>query len=333
MSDRFRVRVGVAVAGVWSLLVPVTQPFHAALEGQNDPKFPLEDARQGLDLLMEGDPDAAIAAFRKIQERDAESPAGYLLEADAFWWKIYLATADLIDPEVLDVASSGRTPYDSRFEELVNLTLGKSAACLRANQDAAGCYLHQSLAYGLKARLDGLRGKDLATARAAVRMRNFSLSALRSDPNLTDALLGAGIYNYFEDTLPTVVKILRFLIALPGGDRERGLEQLQQVARKGVLARDDARFLLAKNYSRGTEKQYAKSLELFEQLARDYPQNPLWPLLAGSLQGRLGHAETCEAAYRQVFKRTAGEKSETRQAVHRAARKALEHLHPQEKFE
>jgi len=319
----------VAVAGLWSLLVPATQPFHAALEGQNDPKFPLEDARQGLDLLMEGEPDAAIAAFRKIQERDAESPAGYLLEADAVWWKIYFATADLVDPDVLDVASSDRAPDDSRFEELVNLALGKSAARLRANKDVAGCYLYQSMAYGLKARMDGLRGKDLATARAAVRMRNFSLSALRTDPNLTDALLGVGIYNYFEDTLPAVVKILRFLIALPGGDRERGLEQLQQVARKGVLARDDARFLLGKNYSRGTEKQYAKSLELFEQLARDYPQNPLWPLLAGSLQCRLGHAEACEAAYRKVFKRTAGEKSETRQAVHRAALKALEHLHAQ----
>jgi len=323
----------MAVAGLWTLLVPLTQPFHSALERQNDPKFPLEDASQGLDLLMEGDPDAAIAAFRKIQERDAESPAGYLLEADAVWWKIYFATADLVDPDVLDVASSDRAPDDSRFEELVNLALGKSAARLRANKNVAGCYLYQSMAYGLKARLDGLRGKDLATARAAVRMRNFSLSALRSDPNLTDALLGVGIYNYFEDTLPAVVKILRFLIAFPGGDRERGLEQLQQVARKGTLARNDAQFLLAKNYSRGTEKQYAKSLELFEQLARDYPQNPLWPLLAGSLQGRLGHAEACEAAYRQVFKRTAGEKSETRQAVHRAARKALEHLHPQEKFE
>src|SRR2546427_5841459 len=171
MSDRFRVRVGVAVAGVWSLLVPVTQPFQAAVEGQNDPKFPLEDARQGLDLLMEGEPDAAIAAFRKIQERDAESPAGYLLEADAVWWKIYFATADLIDPDVLDVASSDRAPDDSRFEELVNLALGKSAARLRANKDVAGRYLFQALGYGLKARMDGLRGKDLAEARAGRRPR------------------------------------------------------------------------------------------------------------------------------------------------------------------
>jgi predicted Zn-dependent protease len=145
--------------------------------------------------------------------------------------------------------------------------------------------------------------------------------------------LGLGIYNYFVDTLPTIVKLLRFLIALPGGSRQAGLEQLHRVIAEGDLTVSDARFQLAKDYSRYNERQYAKSLELFQGLAHDYPGNPLWTLLIGSLECRLDRPQPCEAAYRDVLKQTPGEQSEVKRAVHAAAVTALQRLHPDEKVE
>ena len=60
-------------------------------------------AQQGLDLLMDGDIDAAIKVFHAIRADHPESPLGDLLEADAIWWKIYLTTGNLVDPDVFEV--------------------------------------------------------------------------------------------------------------------------------------------------------------------------------------------------------------------------------------
>jgi len=292
-----------------------------------------EIARRGLDLLMNGDPDGAIEVFYEIRRDDPQSPLGYLLEADATWWKIFFATGNLIDPDVFDVVSAPTTPYDSHFESLIHAAINKSEARIRAGQDVARNYLYEGMAYALEARLMGLRGKGLPTARAGKKMRGLLLKALELDPQLTDAYLGVGIYNYFVDTLPTIVKILKFFIGLPSGSRELGLDQLQRAADHGELTRGEAGFYLAKDFSRGNERQYAKSLELFEKLRQEYPRNPLWPLMVGSLHIRLGHIEEGEAQYREVYQRTRGEGSEVQQATHRAVRRALQLRHPDEKFD
>ena len=282
---------------------------------------------------MNGDPDGAIEVFHEIRRDDPQSPLGYLLEADATWWKIHFATGNLIDPDVFDVVSSPRTPYDSHFESLIHATINKSEARIRAGQDVARNYLYEGMAYALEARLLALRGKDLPTARAGKKMRAHLLKALELDPQLTDAYLGVGTYNYFVDTLPTIVKILKFFIGLPGGSRELGLEQLQRAADHGELTRGEAGFYLAKNFSRRSERQYAKSLELFAKLRNEYPRNPLWPTMVGSLHLRLGHVAEGEALYREVYAKTKGEGSEVQQAIHGAVKHALELRHPGEKFD
>jgi len=290
-------------------------------------------ARQGIDLLMDGDPDAAIGIFRQIQQKDSRSPLGYVLEADATWWKIYYSTANLIDPDVFAATDLPTTPYDAPFEELVKATIRKSEANIRAKQEVARSYLYEGFAYALRARLAGLRDKDLPTARAGKKMRSLLLTAQKLDPNLIDADLGLGLYNYFVDSLSAIVKILAWFIRLPGGSRLEGLRQLQLCAEKGELARAEAKFYLAKDYSRPNEKQYSQSLQLLGDLSREYPHNPLWQMLIGSLQYRVGQPDLGDAIYRQVFQQTAGKSSFVNEAVHRAARQALERNHPNEKFD
>ena len=241
-----------------------------------------EIAVRGMNKLMDGDFDDAMEIFRQIQKSDPESPLGYLLEADANWWKIYLTEANLIDPDVFEALSEAATPYDGDFRRLDELAILKAETRIRAHQDEARSYFYAGLAYGLRARLEALRDHALATAHAGKRLRSFSLAALKLDPNLNDAYFGVGLYNYFEDTLPTYVKMLRFLILLPGGDRLVGLRQIQRAMEKGQLVTSEAKFHLAKNYSRPMERQLARSLELLRQMEQQYPHNPLWKLLVGS---------------------------------------------------
>jgi tetratricopeptide (TPR) repeat protein len=289
-------------------------------------------AVRGVAMMMDGDLDGAIEVFQQIEQKDPDSPLGYVLEADATWWRIYYVSANLIDPDVFDIANMEATPYDSHFNDLDNVAIHKAEARIHRHQDLARSYLYEGYAYALRARLEGLHDRDLPTARAGKRMRSHLLRALELDPNLTDAYLGIGIYNYFVDTLSAIVKILSVFIGLPGGSRTEGLQQLQLCAEKGELGRPEAKFYLAKDYSCGTERQYEKSMHLFGELQQEFPHNPLWPMLIGSLHYRLGRPQKGEEIYREVYQRTAGKNSEVNKAVHQAASQALERQHPDQKF-
>ena len=286
-----------------------------------------ETARHGMQLLMDGEIDGAIQVFRQIEEAGPESPLGYVLEADANWWKIYLTEGNLIDPDVFEALSEAVTPYDAEFHRLNTLAIEKAEAQTRAGQEDAWSRVYEGLAYALQARLDALRDHALATARAGKKMRNLSLEAMKLNPNLYDAYLGVGIYNYFEATLPAYVRMLRFLIRLPRGDRELGLQQLQAAADNGKLVVGEARFHLAKNYSRNNERQYGRSLELLQAMQRDYPHHPLWKLLAGSLEIRMGQTQQGEALYREVINETENPKSEVWKPLHQQAQRALDRRH------
>jgi tetratricopeptide (TPR) repeat protein len=331
-NNRVSLLKGLALLSLWAAVSTGAWAQEVAAQALGDAEARAL-GRHGLDLMMDGNLDRAIEIFRDIQKKDPQSPLGYLLEADAVWWRIYYATANLTDPDVFAATDLPSTPYDAHFKDLVNATISKSEARIRAQQDVARNYLYQGMAYALRARLEGLRDRDLPTARAGKKMRSLLLKSLELDPNLTDAYLGVGIYNYFVDTLSAIVKILSFFIGLPGGNRVRGLQQLQMAAEKGDLARAEAKFYLAKDYSRPNERQYARSLELFQQLANEYPHNPLWPMLIGSLHCRMGNIQECETRYREVYRITGGGNTEVSQALRRAARDALQRRHPEEKLE
>jgi len=339
MGQRHNTSGGFRITVLAAALLGATMAPSALAAGPSAPAFHPENevypqcaaARQGMDLIMNGDPDRAIEVSKQIQHGDPNSPLGYLVAADAMWWKIYLTTSDLVDPDVFDVVYSKSSPYDAHFEDLVNTALRKALDQVHAGRDVARNRLYEGIAYALRARWDGLRDNDLPTARAAKKMRALLLAASQADPGLVDADAGLGLYNYFVDTLPTIVKMLRFFIGLPGGNRALGLQQLQHAAESGDLVRAEAKFYLAKDFSRASEQQYARSLQLFQELAKEYPRNLLWKLLVGSLEARLGRGQDGEAMYGEVLAQSARGDSEIQQAIHHEAGKALKRLHSEQK--
>lgn len=292
-----------------------------------------ETAQRGMNELMEGDVAAALATFQQVEQEDTSSPLGYVLEADALWWNIYYSTANLVDPDVFDVVTSYHTPYDARFEEAIHTAIRKAQANIQSHRNVARNYLYEGMSYALDARLAGLRARDLPTARAGKKMRELLLTALQLDPNLTDAYAGLGLYNYFVDTLPTIVKMLRFLIGLPGGNRELGLRQMEKAAASGEFTRAEAKFYLAKDYTRRNEMQFSKALGLFQQLAASYPQNPFWKMMVASCHIRLGQKSEGDAMYRTVLAESGRENTAAAKAVHAQVKEALERLHPGQKFQ
>jgi hypothetical protein len=326
-------KVILLAASILASGLVAAQPVLAGPDNHLNDEEDRHYAVRGIDIMMDGDLNGALEVFQQIEQKDPDSPVGYVLEADVTWWKIYYFTADLVDPDVFDVANMEATPYDSHFEDIDKVAIHKAEARLHLRQDPARNYLYEGYAFALRARLDGLHDRDLATARSGKKMRSLLLQALDLDPSLTDAYLGVGIYNYFVDTLPGIVKFLSMFIGLPGGSRTEGLHQLQDCAEKGELGRPEAKFYLAKDFTRASEKQYEKSTRLFGELQREFPHNPLWPMLIGSLDYRMARPQKGEGIYREVYQETLGKNREVDKAVHRAASQALERQHPDQKFQ
>jgi tetratricopeptide (TPR) repeat protein len=183
---------------------------------------------------------------------------------------------------------------------------------------------YAGMGYAMAARLYGLRGENRNTARAGVRAREHFLRALSLDPDLADADLGLGLYNYYVDTLSAMAKVLRFFMGIPGGSKQEGLRQLQRAIADGVLTSDAARFYLAHNLHK-YDQRYEQALAVISPLVEKYPSNALFQLARGDLLAKLGRKEQALACYRAA-ESLAIRDPECRERVQQLVRASLDAL-------
>ncbi len=246
------------------------------------------EAQQALDKIYSGDPDAAIVIARRIQQEMPDHPLGFLLEGEALWWKRYCAACE-VKYGFVDSWKHGKDPGDEAYLALVDRTLHLAQARL-AKSETAEMHVYAGIGWALKARLYSVRGENRNVARVGVNARAEMLRALELDPQMADATTGVGIYNYYVDTLPTMVRILRFFMGIPGGDKTLGVKQMEIGMNHGVILAVDVRFILARALRQYDEK-YEEARIIAEPLAARYPQNALFQLLLGNLNTELGRKE------------------------------------------
>ena len=258
----------------------------AAPAGASGLTLPVQ-AAQAMNNIYDGDSDAAIAIARELEKSQPEDPLGYLLEDEALWWKTYCAACE-IKWGMLEAWKRGKRPEDESYLALADKAIYLARARI-AKSDTAQMHLYAGIAWALKTRLYGLRDEHRAAARAAVSARAQFLRCLQLDPQMADATAGLGLYNYYVDTLSPVIKLLRFFMGIPGGNKEEGLRQMQTGMEQGVLLAVDTRFYLAKNL-RTYDQKYEQALSVAEPLVGRYPHNPVFFLLLGNLNAELGRS-------------------------------------------
>ena len=251
-------------------------------------RFCLPEARQGLEKLNSGDADGAIADFRALQASAPDQPLGYLLEGGARWAKTYCATLEVKWGMVV-TGKREKLPSDDEYLALAEKTIRLAAAQL-AIKDSAEMHLYIGLALALEARLYGMRSENRATAHAGVRAREEFLRAKELDPEMTDADTGLGLYNYYVDTLSGIVKLLRFFMGIPGGNKAEGIRQLESAMNGGGMTAVEARFYLAKNL-RTYDQQYERAAAIIEPLTLQYPRNAIFNLFFGNFDLELNRRE------------------------------------------
>jgi hypothetical protein len=263
------------------------------------------EAIAALDKIYSGDPHDGLRIAREMERAHPESALGYIIEGEARWGLIYCAACEMkwgmVDAwrrsKSTQAWADGENHDDAYFAAADKAVELARAGYSRSNN--APDHLYAGMGYALRARLLGLHDESRATAKAAVAGRQEFLDALALDPQMVDATAGLGLYNYYVDSLPGIVKMLRFFMGIPGGSKQDGLKQLEDGAKNGVLMKVIARFYLARNL-RTFDLDYARAAGYMQPLVERYPKNPAFLLMMGNLEIEQGHNAEAEKTLRSI---------------------------------
>src|SRR5882762_507958 len=283
--SRLACRVGLALV---LLLLPLSIP------GRASPINLPPETPAILDKIYSFDLQGGIAAAKRLEQERPNHPLGYLLEAEAWWWRIWCTSADF-KYGMSDARRRPKVEADRHYFELSAKGLSLAEAQIKQNESAEMQFF-AGMAEASAARLYGLRGENRNAARSGVRGREHLLRAKALDADLADANLGLGLYNYYVDTLSSIARILRFFMGIPGGSKQDGVRLLEYAIAQGVLTSNVARFYLALNLHR-YDQQYEKALNILGPLVEKYPTNPLFQLARGDLYAKLGRKQQALARY------------------------------------
>jgi tetratricopeptide (TPR) repeat protein len=279
------------------------------------------------DQIYTGDFEGGRRAALRLQDAQPEHPIGYLLEAEALWWKIWCTSAEF-KYGMTYPRHRAKLSSDRHYLELAAKVSALAEAKI-AEQDSAEMEFYAGMGDALAARLYGLRGEGRNTAHAGVRARERFQRAFAMNSELADADFGLGLYNYYIDTLSAAARFLRFFMGIPGGSKKEGIRQLQHAIDEGVLVPPEARFYLATNLH-NYDQQYERALEVIGPLAEKYPSNPLFQLARGDLFAKLGRTERARECY-VAAGAAAMNDEECRQHLQELVRASLNALHEDKK--
>jgi len=162
----------------------------------------------------------------------------------------------------------------AQFYKALDDTASRAEAALGANPDDRSALFAMCISQGVATDYMALVEKhQFSSLSPARRSNNYAQRLLKLDPKYYDAYLTTGFSEYMIGSLPFII---RWFVHFDNvsGSKERGVENLRLVAREGHYFKPFAKILLGVIDLREKKPQEARNLLV--DLARDYPDNPLF---------------------------------------------------------
>lgn len=245
---------------------------------------PSREARAGLDLLHTGRFREAAATFETVSKRSPGDPEGPLLEGLTTWWRL------------LD------NPKDTQLLETLLAHLEEATRrgeALEGTRDAQRGRILGGTAQMLAAQTQASLKDYFAAGSAARRGHKLLEAAIEADPGAADAGFAMGAYKYFAARMSWIVRLLRFVIMLPGGSEEEGLAALQKAAGGGKFFATESNLLLAYIYSSDDENDMRRGLGYLDAARRSVKDSPLLDVVQSRFLFSLGELSQAESAARR----------------------------------
>jgi tetratricopeptide (TPR) repeat protein len=206
----------------------------------------------GLELLYQGQYQAARDSFESFSRDHPQHPAGFFFTAGAYQLQSLAYESDA---------------WDGQYTAYLDTALARSAAAIKAEPRDAWAYFFRGGTYAYMASRDARRGSMLAALNKGLTGIADLDRAVELDPALYDAYLGLGSYHYFRTKAASIFKWLPFI----GDKRDQGIAELSQAADRGryarVMARNGLVWILI-DYGK-----YDRALAAALALEREFPGN------------------------------------------------------------
>jgi tetratricopeptide (TPR) repeat protein len=262
-------------------------PARADASGLLDPAS-LADARAGLDHLYHARTAEAAAAFERIRARHPESPAADFLLGGIAWHELTTGPQGF----------AGGPDEEERFLSRMRAAIERGERAVERDPGDVSARFFLGGSYGYQARFLALRERWWDAYRTGRRGLKHLERVAKDAPGLDDAYLGLGIYHYYADVVPAVLKVLAGIVGL-GGDRERGLSEIRRALRGGALVDVEAAFFLAE-ISTTFEEDHWTALALARALRDRFPENELFTWLHARVLDDLHLADRAALEWRAL---------------------------------
>jgi tetratricopeptide (TPR) repeat protein len=256
---------------------------------------------RGFDHFYNLEYDEALADFRQAAEQRPVAPELHNHVAQTLVFREMFRDGALESELVSGNNSFLRRPKlnptpetEREFLDEVGRAMSLSQARLKKNPSDTGAMYALGISYGLRANYYWVVRKSwresLSDATAARRQHN---RIAELDPGNVDARLVQGLHDYIVGSLPLVYRMVGFLAGIRG-DKEKGIQTIQDVARNGRLNRVDAEVFLCALYRR--ENQPLEAVPMINDLIRRYPRNFLLRLELSQMYSVAGDGTRALAA-------------------------------------
>lgn len=219
------------------------------------------ECTEAVDALYNFEFDIAEKQFLWLKQQYPSHPLPYFLMGLSNWWKIM--PNDIV------------TIYDDDFFAYMDTSITMAEKLYDEDKMNPEASFFLAGAYGFKARLQADRENYTSAAFTAKKSLNYLHEKKDNNEDLNpEFLFGKALYNYYREWIPeNMPKLKPILLFFKRGDKEKGLEQLKEVADNAFYSRVEATTFLMEIYN-DYENKRALAYKYSKYLRETYPNNP-----------------------------------------------------------
>jgi tetratricopeptide (TPR) repeat protein len=254
-------------------------------------------ALAGYNRFYNLDFDAALADFQKLTLEKPSDPAAWnhLAQARLYreMYRIGALESQLYghgDPFLEQPLPPPNHDEVLDFLRENQQAINFASAAIRQNPNDASAHYQLAVAWAMRGSYEFVLQKSYFAALGdALKARKEAEKAHQLQPKSLDPLLILGVHNYIAGSLPWAVKLVASMAGY-GGSKQKGIQQLEEVAHSDAPSSTDAEVLLAVIERRQGNNRDVVNLLI--PLVKRYPENVLYAVEL---------AEAAEAAGMHAF--------------------------------
>jgi len=147
------------------------------------------------------------------------------------------------------------------------------------------------VSYGLDAIIDVVNRNYFGGYWSGRKAKNHLEKVIEKSPDYNDAYLGLGIFHYYVDLLPGIVKFVAGILGFDG-DKSKGRQEVMLTRQKGHYFKVEAylTYFIIRYFLEGEK---GESVIKLKELRQKYPSNPALSLILSYHYRRFGYTEQC----------------------------------------